>query len=70
VSVLAAVPEALASAAGDLTNIGSTLASAHSAAAASTTGVLAAGEDEVSAAVASMFSGYANTFQGLNAQAS
>jgi hypothetical protein len=32
--------------------------------------VLAAGADEVSAAVASMFSGYANTFQGLSAQAS
>ena len=35
-----------------------------------TAGVLAAGADEVSAAVASMFSGYANTFQGLSAQAS
>jgi hypothetical protein len=65
-----AVPEALAAAANDIANIGSTLTSANSAAAAPTAGVLAAGADEVSAAVASMFSGYANTFQGLSAQAS
>jgi PE family len=69
-SFAVAVPEALAAAANDIANIGSTLASANSAAAAPTAGVLAAGADEVSAAVASMFSGYANTFQGLSAQAS
>ena len=54
-SYLVAAPEFLASAATDLSNIGSTLSAAKSAAAAPTTGVLAAAEDEVSAAVAALF---------------
>lgn len=48
-SYLVAAPEFLASAATDLSNIGSTLNTARSAAAAPTTGILAAAEYEVSA---------------------
>src|ERR1700757_5511266 len=66
---LAVAPEFLASAATDLSNIGSTLSAAKSAAAAPTTGVLAAAEDEVSAAIAAMFSAHGRDFQALGAQA-
>jgi PE family len=55
-SFVIAVPEALAAVANDVANIGSALGTAHAAAAAPTTGVLAAGADEVSAAVAGLFS--------------
>jgi hypothetical protein len=68
-SYLVAAPEFLASAATDLSNIGSTLSAAKSAAAAPTTGVLAAAEDEVSAAIAAMFSAHGQGFQALSAQA-
>jgi hypothetical protein len=52
-----------------LQNIGSALSAANAAAATRTTGVLAAAEDEVSAAVASLFSGHGQAFQALGAQA-
>jgi PE family len=68
-SYLVAAPEFLASAATDLSNIGSTLSEASAAAAAPTTGVLAAAEDEVSAAIAAMFSAHGQGFQALSAQA-
>jgi PE family len=68
-SYLVAAPEFLASAAADLSNIGATLSAAKSAAAAPTTGVLAAAEDEVSAAIAAMFSAHGRGFQALSAQA-
>jgi PE family len=45
------------------------LGAAHSAAAAPTTGVVAAAADEVSAAIASLFSSHALQFHALNAQA-
>ena len=51
-SYLIALPEALGTAAGDLSSLGGALAAANSAAAARTTGILAAAEDEVSAAIA------------------
>ena len=57
------------SAAADLATIGSDLSAAHTAAAAQTTGVLAAAEDEVSAAVAALFSAHGQGFQALSAQA-
>jgi hypothetical protein len=63
------VPELLATAATDLEGIGSTLSAANVAAAAPTVGVLAAGADEVSAALASLFAGHAQTHQALSAQA-
>ena len=68
-SYVIAAPEIMTSAATDLSNIGSTLSAAHSAAAAQTTGVLAAGADEVSAAIAALFSVHGQSFQALSAQA-
>ncbi len=61
-SYVIAVPEMMAAAAGDLANIGSSLSEANAVAAASTTGVLAAGEDEVSAAIAALFSAHGQGF--------
>ncbi|WP_083047471.1 PE family protein, partial [Mycobacterium shinjukuense] len=68
-SFVIAVPEALAAASSELTGIGSTIRAANSAAAASTTEILAAGSDEVSAAIARLFGSYARDFQALSAQA-
>jgi hypothetical protein len=68
-SFVMAVPEVLGTAATDLANIGSTLSAAHAAAANPTTGILAAAEDEVSAAIASLFSSHGTAFQALSAQA-
>ncbi|MGB9308114.1 MAG: PE family protein, partial [Mycobacterium sp.] len=68
-SFVIAGPDFLASAATDLSNIGSTLSGANAAAATQTTGVLAAAEDEVSAAVAAVFSAHGQGFQRLSAQA-
>ncbi|MGB9227697.1 PE family protein, partial [Mycobacterium sp.] len=68
-SFLAVAPQMLAAAAGDLANVGSALSAANAAAAATTTGVLAAGADEVSGAMASLFSGHAQVYQALSAQA-
>src|SRR5258708_1837250 len=51
-SYLVAVPEMFASAAGDLERIGSALTAANGAALAPTTGLLAAGADEISGGVA------------------
>src|SRR5258708_12244346 len=62
-------PEALAAAASDLTNLGSTLGAANAAAAAQTTGLLAAAEDEVSAAIAALFGAHGQAYQALSAQA-
>jgi hypothetical protein len=70
VSLLVVAPELLASAASDLENIGSAVNAAHAAAAVSTTGLAAAGADEISAAVAALFAGYGHEFQALSAQAS
>ena len=68
-SYLAAAPEFLASAATDLSNIGSAVTEANAAAAGPTTAVLAAGADEVSAMVASLFAGHGQAFQAFSAQA-
>jgi hypothetical protein len=57
VSFLSALPEAVAAAAGDLSNIGASLGTANAAAVAPTASVLAAGGDEVSAAVAQLGKG-------------
>lgn len=63
------VPELMDDAASDLSGIGSAVNAAHAAAVARTTGVLAAAEDEVSAAIATLFSQYATGYQALSAQA-
>ncbi|WP_156771983.1 PE family protein, partial [Mycobacterium sp. 1245805.9] len=68
-SYVVAAPEFLASAATDLANIGSAVTAANGAAVAPTTGVAAAGGDEVSGAIASVFSGYARAYQSLSARA-
>ena len=53
-----AAPELITTAATDLANIGSAVTAANAAAATPTTGVLAAAEDEVSAAIAALFSAH------------
>ena len=68
-SFVIAAPEMVTSAASDLASIGSMIGEANAVAAAPTTGVIAAAEDEVSAAIASLFSSHAQTFQALSAQA-
>ncbi len=65
-SFVVAAPEILSAAATDLANIGSSISAANAAALAPTTGVLAAGADEVSAAIAVLFGSHA---QALSAQA-
>ncbi|WP_261880970.1 PE family protein, partial [Mycobacterium marinum] len=62
-----ATPEIIAAAATDLAQIGSAISGANTAAAAPTTEVLAAGADEVSTVVASLFSRYAQAYQVLGA---
>ena len=52
-----------------MSGIGSSIHSATSAAAPSTTSVIAAAEDEISAAIAKLFGGYGQQFQALSAQA-
>ena len=68
-SSLAVSPHLLSSAAADMTNIGSTIREANTAAAASTTAVAAAGSDEISAAVAALFSDHGRRYQLLGMQA-
>jgi len=62
-------PEMVAEAAGNLAGIGSAISEANSAAAASTTQLLAAGQDEVSAAISALFSSHGQGFQAVSAQA-
>jgi hypothetical protein len=62
-------PEALASAAGELQNIGAIVAAGNTAAAASTTGVVPAAADEVSALTAAQFAAHAALYQTISAQA-
>ena len=69
-SLLVVAPGLLESAAADIKSIGSALDAAHAAAAVPTTGLAAAGADEVSATVAALFGGFGQEFQALNAQAS
>src|SRR5258708_6391217 len=68
-SFVIAVPDLLGTATTDLANIGSTLGQANGAAAAQTTGVLAAAPDEVSAAIAALFSTHGQSYQALSTQA-
>jgi len=62
-------PQLMAAAAADLTSVGSTISTANSAAAAPTTGLLAAGADEVSAAIAALFGAHGQAYQALSAHA-
>jgi len=69
VSFVVAAPEAVQAAAQGLAGIRSTLSEASAAAAGPTTGVVAAAEDQVSAAVAAIFGEFGQEYQVLNAQA-
>ena len=62
-------PEALSTAAGNLTGIGSAVAAQNAAAAAPTTGVVPAAADEVSALTAAQFAAHAQMYQAVSAQA-
>src|SRR6185437_2967581 len=64
-----AAPEMVIAAADDLAGIGSTLGEATAAAAAPTTGIAAAGADDISAAIARVFGTYGQEFQSLGAHA-
>src|SRR6516165_830134 len=68
-SYVIAAPEIMTSAATDLSNIGSALTAAKAAAAAPTTGIVVAAQDEVSAAIAAVFSAHGQGFAALGAQA-
>ena len=67
-SFVFAEPDVISTAATDLGNIGSALTEANSAAVAQTTQVLAAGADEVSAAVAAVFAAHGHGYQVLSTQ--
>ncbi|MCV7123217.1 PE family protein, partial [Mycobacterium lacus] len=69
-SFVIAAPEALAAAASDFANIGSTLGAASAAALAPTTELLAAGADEVSVAIATLFGSHGQAYQAVSAQMS
>ncbi len=68
-SFVSVVPAVVGASASQLARIGAALGDANAVAAAPTTGVLAAAEDEVSAAIAALFSSHGQQFQALNAQA-
>ena len=68
-SLVITTPDVMAAAATDLAGIGSTISAANAAAAAPTNWVLAAAEDEVSAAITSLFNAHGRGFQALSAQA-
>ncbi|WP_156781333.1 PE family protein, partial [Mycobacterium gordonae] len=62
-------PEMVAAAASDVAGIGSTISAANAAAAQSTTGLVSAAADEVSHAIAALFSGHAVGYQEFAGQA-
>ncbi len=69
-SYVIATPDFLTAAAGDLAALGSTVTAAGAAAAHSTTSLLAAAEDEVSTAVATLFSAFGREYQAVAKQTS
>ncbi|WP_261900280.1 PE family protein, partial [Mycobacterium marinum] len=69
-SYFIAVPDELALAATELDSIGTTLSAANVAAVLPTTGIPAAGADDVSMAIAALFAGHAQAYQALSTAAS
>lgn len=67
--LLSVAPDLMSAASGNLANIGSTLRSSVTAAAAQTTTIAAPAGDEVSAAITALFAGHAGEFQAASAQA-
>ncbi|GAB7145227.1 hypothetical protein LRC484719_38280 [Mycobacterium riyadhense] len=68
-SYLVATPDMLTTAAANAAAIGSSIRAANVAALAPTSTLMAAAGDEISAALASLFSGHAQEYQALSAQA-
>jgi hypothetical protein len=68
-SFVIAVPEIMTDAVASLESLGSSISEAHAVVAAPTTGLLAAGADEVSAAIATVLSEHGSAYQALSAQA-
>ena len=68
-SYVIAAPEILTAATANIAGIGTALRDANLTAVAPTTGTLAAGADEVSAAITAVFNGHAKQFQALSSQA-
>src|ERR1700742_1313227 len=68
-SFISVVPDVLQSSATAVADIGDGIDAARTAAAVRTTAIAAAAEDEVSVAVAALFSEQAQTYQALSAQA-
>ena len=68
-SFVITTPQILATAAADLADIGATVSEADAAAAAVTTGLVPAAQDEVSQAIGALFGGYAQEYHALSAQA-
>lgn len=62
-------PDSLAAAASNLAGIASSLTAANGAAAAPTTGVLTAGADEVSSAIAALFGAHGQEYQAVSSNA-
>ncbi|MCV7074362.1 PE family protein, partial [Mycobacterium szulgai] len=67
-SFVMAAPEQLAAAATDIASVGAAVRAANTAAFAPTTALVAAGADEVSTALASLFAGYAQEYRALSSQ--
>jgi hypothetical protein len=67
-SYVVAAPQAVAAAAKDLANLGSTIETANGVVGVPTTGELMVAADQVSAAVAAVFSAHAEAYQELGAQ--
>nr|WP_231123343.1 PE domain-containing protein [Mycobacterium asiaticum] len=65
---LMVVPEWVTAVAADAADVAAAIGAANFAAAAPTTGLLAAAEDEVSAAIAALFSAHGEGYQALSAQ--
>ncbi|MCV7378193.1 PE family protein [Mycobacterium alsense] len=66
---LITVPETLAATAADVQGIGSAINTAGASAAGQTTGMVAAAQDEVSAAIADLFAAYGREYQAVLSQA-
>lgn len=67
-SLVVVVPEAVTDAAESLASLGARINAANAAASAPTTGIVAAAGDEVSAAIATLFSQHASGYQALSSQ--
>lgn len=68
-SYVFALPDVISTAATDVASIGTAVATANRGVAEATTAVLAAAEDEVSTAIAALFSAHGQGYQALTAHA-